>query len=61
MSDVEWILIIISGGSVKLQTSSLGLQEKRIAIVPEEHPSIWKLVDGLNMSSKAGIVHKTTY
>lgn len=45
--------------SVKLLTSSLGLQEKCIAIVPEEHTSIRQLVDCLNVSSEAVITCKT--
>ena len=44
--------------SVESLTSSLGLQEKRVAIVPEEHTSIRQLIDGLNMSSKAVIACK---
>lgn len=47
--------------SVKLLTSSLGLEEKRVAIVPEEHTSIGQLVDGLNVSSETVVVCKICY
>lgn len=49
-------MIYLDMVSVKLLTSSLGLQEKCVAIVPEKHTSLRQLVDGLNLSSKAVIV-----
>lgn len=54
-SDIDRMIIIkySNCGSVELLTSSLGLQEKCIAIVPEEHTSIRQLVDGLNLSLEA--------
>lgn len=54
-SDIDRMIIIkySNCGSVELLTSSLGLQEKCIAIVPEEHTSVRQLVDGLNLSLEA--------
>lgn len=40
----------------ELLTSSLGLQQKGVAIVPEEHTSIRKLINGPHMSLQAIIV-----
>lgn len=42
--------------SVQLLTSSLGLQQKGVAVVPEEHTSFSKLVDGTDMSLQAATV-----
>lgn len=39
--------------SVHLLTSSLGLQQKGVAIVPEEHTSIRELINGPDMSFQA--------
>lgn len=43
---------------VELLTSSLGLQEKSVAVVPEEHPSLRQIVDCLNVSSEAVSAYK---
>lgn len=45
--------------SVQLLTSSLGLQQKCVAVVPEEQTSISKLVDGADMSFQAATACET--